>query len=419
MPPPLRANSLAYSSFQLSLSADVTSPSTFLPLPCTGSIRDGVAVRPRQTAILINCPSELLLEIAHYVDDLRALASVSRALEDVASYVDFSRHKNDLPEISIGSPVVLFAKPRSNPPLWSWKRTGRIFLPCTMPYTATLYTPAQTKSLLGFLSTPFTTCPCSSIAVAVFDKGILSLNDIIQLFRYCDDIRCGEASIDIKDFATLQASHEDHSTFSPASVSSIGSLSKIDISIPHLSEREWSYLFDHLTLPNLKTLEIVGSPHPHDLVKFLSRHQKIACLRLDLQQRGAITSTEPLSVGLPELEEIRGPTGSVAALLGSLAQVADICKVDFECIRGTLYDIHASRIWKSLININSLIKLELHMYTDFKSRLMYFTPSSVLGNVLSLSISITILSWTEKLDDADVLVRALFLLCELLLTVGI
>lgn len=347
-----------------------------------------------------NCPSELLLEIAHYVEDLHTLASVSRVLEDVASYVDFIRREKDLPQISIGLPAVLFANSRSDPPLWSWKRMGKIILPCIMTYTAALHTPAQARALLGFLSTPFTTCPCPSITVSVCNKQVLSLSDIVKLFHYCDDIGCGEVAIDLKDFLP----QVNHCNSSPHALApSNGSLRKINVSIPGLSERGWWYLFDHLTVPNLEVLEIVGSPHPLDLVKFLSRHQNARCLRLNSQQRKSIASTEQIKFGLLELEDISGPTSSVVAILGSLSQAADICKINFDCVRGTLYDIHASRIWNSLIDLGSLIKLELHIYPDFQSRLRYFEPSGALEKVLSLDITIT-KSKTEELDDVQVLV---------------
>ena len=47
---------------------------------------------------------------------------------------------------------------------------------------------AQVKALLGFLSTPFTACPFSSITV--LNAGALSPTDILDLLLYCDDIGC-------------------------------------------------------------------------------------------------------------------------------------------------------------------------------------------------------------------------------------
>ena len=201
---------------------------------------------------------------------------------------------------------------------------------------------------------------------------LLSLSLIAELFRYCNEIGCGEVAIDLKDFLP-QVKLEDRSVFSQL-VPSNGSLWKINISVPDLREREWSYLFDRLTVPNLEVLEIVGLPHPLDLVKFLSRHQKVACLRLNSQQMRSIALTELAKFGLLDLDDIRGPAGSVTAILGSLSQAADICRVNVDCVHGTLYDLHASRICNSLISLDSLIKLELHIYPGFQSRLRYLEP---------------------------------------------
>lgn len=363
----------------------------------TGSVHEATAMRRSQpTNNFTKCPSEMLVTIAKYVDDLRTLASVSRLFEDIASHVDFERHQRFLPAISKISGVITFNDASFHLTLWSWKHAGKIRLNQRhkMSYIVPLSSDddlakAQVKALLGFLSTPFTACPFSSITV--LNVGALSPTDILDLLLYCDDIGCWEVAIEADHIRERSGFYQAPSMPTRTSSSPLKNIRKLQLDHPNLNSDEWSYLFKHIGVPHLESLDIRGQPSFVRFGKFLSLHQWISTLCFYSTGGKPKFCRSKSKITLPLLNSIQGPAANVTATLRHLDALADIVVVDIEPTYGETFYEYTSGVLNSLKHIDTLIELKIHMNEEFARSSVKTPPcASVMGqihNVLTLDIS--------------------------------
>lgn len=378
-----------------SLSSASPSPPTSPSLEQTGSVRVmNIERRSQPASNFAQCPSELLVAIAEYVDDLRTLASVSRLFEGIASHVDFGRHRKFLPEISTNTGVILLDNALFHRTLWSWKHTGNIPLSQKhqMSYIVQFsdndnLAKAQAKSLLGFLSTPFTTCPFSSITV--FNANAFSLTDILNLLLFCDHIGCREVSIESNRFKEQSGAYQ-HPDMLTRSAPLLEKIHELKIDLPHLRPDEWSYLFKYIDAPHLKSLEIRGLPTLGRFGKFLSRHPQISTLSFYSPGANPQFRRSQSKITLPRLCEIQGPAANVTAILSHLDSPADLITVEIEPKYGTTWSKYISGVLDSVRSIDALVQLKIHMTSEFAKASAKTRRAEVkrqAHNVLTIDVS--------------------------------
>lgn len=370
--------------------------SSLYPLGYTGSVRDENVVRRIQPSnALAKCPNEVLVAIAEHVEDLRIFGSINRRFEDIASYVDFERTRRYLPTLREDSAFVSFPVDSFHTALWSWKHTGRIPLnpKQEMTYFISLsldkkMAKAQVKSLLGFLSTPFTTCPFSSITI--LNADVMSLTDIVDFLYYCDNIGCREVEIETSEFSAWR-DHEFKQVstmLTRTSLPPLKNLRDLKLHHPHFTSKEWSFLFRHIKAPHLQSLDIRGRPAFGNFVTFLSYHTSISTLRFHSPKSSRAFRPLCRKLCLPALNEIRGPVANVTAILSHLDSHPDIIMVDIEPLTGETWSSYVSGICKSLKHIDSLVDLKLRISKDWADASMKSKLNNEqIHNVLSLDIS--------------------------------
>ena len=364
----------------------------------TGSVREKGVVRLAQPhSHFADCPTEVLVAIAHYVENLRTMACINRLFEDVASYVDFERNRSYIPIMSEKTGFLSFVNASFHRALWSWKHTGKMLLSQKhkMSYFFSLsfenkLAQTQARSLLGFLSTPFTTCPFSSIKI--LNASVLSLTDIIDLLFYCDNIGCQEVEIQA-NHCMSRSDHESYlgsSTLTRTSLPPLKNIRYLKIDHPYLMTKEWSFLFKHITAPHLRSLDIRGRPSFGRLIKFLSLHAQISTLCFCSPRTTSAFRSLQSKISLPLLSEIRGQVENVAAILKHLDSASDLIIVDVEPSHGASWHNYVAGVGRALKHTDSLIELRIHIDEEFsrasvKSRLS--TDIQKVHNLVSLDIS--------------------------------
>ncbi|KIM80262.1 hypothetical protein PILCRDRAFT_9796 [Piloderma croceum F 1598] len=313
-------------------------------------------------------PTETIENICLLVDEsdgLKSLTRVNRLFASIACPIYVTKlgiHVRDTSRL-------VHTHSESFRALAIWHRS-RLFpyledkiLVCDINDSDIKFTNQQTRALRHFLSAPFIGRPF--LAIHINSADALSPPEILQFIQLIDGAGCQTATISSGFMNPDWLEIAVNSCSLKLAAVSVCHLRTLDIDNQYFSPRQWSYLLQHLTGPELESICIRGQLSISAMFKFLSRHPHISRLRLHSCWGAHDQCIKPikslLEIQMPNLSEIEGPPCYVRALLKCILPTSPTLTIKMACDQAMTYPQYVRAVLCSMGQCRAPVRLEIRL----------------------------------------------------------